>query len=66
MLSERSVSEQPLDEELRALAAVAAEYRCVDCGYGAMLRRTLPACPMCGGSHWEDWASSPLAGDAAV
>jgi len=24
-----------------------------DCGYGAVIRRALPACPMCGGTVWE-------------
>ena len=29
------------------------EFRCTDCGYGAIIRRGLPPCPMCGGSLWE-------------
>ena len=29
------------------------EYRCSDCGYGAVVQRALPPCPMCGGSAWE-------------
>ena len=29
------------------------EFRCADCGYGAVVRRVLPACPMCGGMIWE-------------
>ena len=29
------------------------EFRCADCGYGAVVRRALPPCPMCGGTAWE-------------
>jgi rubrerythrin len=39
------------------------EFRCTDCGYGAVVQRTLPPCPMCGGTVWESResrASSPV------
>ena len=29
------------------------EFRCADCGYGVIVQRVLPACPMCGGGVWE-------------
>lgn len=29
------------------------EFRCTDCGYGAVIQRVLPACPMCAGEIWE-------------
>jgi rubrerythrin len=32
---------------------VSGEFRCSDCGYGAVVQRALPACPMCGGTVWE-------------
>jgi len=32
---------------------VSGEFRCSDCGYGAVARRALPPCPMCGGKIWE-------------
>jgi rubrerythrin len=32
---------------------VSGEFRCADCGYGAVVRRELPSCPMCGGTVWE-------------
>ena len=32
---------------------VSGEFRCPDCGYGAVVQRTLPPCPMCGGTIWE-------------
>jgi lipopolysaccharide biosynthesis regulator YciM len=38
---------------------VAGEFRCADCGYGAVVLRVLPACPMCGGTVWE--SQGPLA-----
>lgn len=34
-------------------AEVAGEFRCADCGYGAVVHRVLPQCPMCGGTTWE-------------
>ncbi len=41
----------------------AGEFRCSDCGYGAVIQRTLPVCPMCSGSVWEK--RGPLAADPA-
>lgn len=32
---------------------IAGEFRCADCGYGAVVQRALPPCPMCGGTVWE-------------
>lgn len=32
---------------------LAGEFRCADCGYGAVVQRVLPPCPMCGGAIWE-------------
>ena len=32
---------------------VAGDFRCADCGYGAVVHRALPPCPMCGGTVWE-------------
>lgn len=29
------------------------EFRCADCGYGAVIQRALPICPMCRGTIWE-------------
>jgi hypothetical protein len=31
----------------------AGEFRCAECGYGAVVQRVLPQCPMCGGTVWE-------------
>lgn len=41
-------------------ANVSGEFRCVECGYGAVVRRGLPPCPMCGGTVWESSVSRSL------
>lgn len=28
------------------------EFRCADCGYGAVVKQVLPPCPMCRGTVW--------------
>jgi len=35
---------------------LSGEFRCADCGYGAVIHRVLPVCPMCGGTVWESRA----------
>ncbi len=40
--------------------AVKGEYHCSSCGYGVAVYRTLPRCPMCGGTVWEPAAWSPF------
>ena len=52
------VTAAPLDdggfvEFLPAGTEVAGEFRCADCGYGAVIQRVLPQCPMCTGTVWE-------------
>lgn len=32
---------------------VSGEFRCADCGYGAVVHRVVPLCPMCSGTVWE-------------
>jgi rubrerythrin len=54
----------PLDDSGFADFTVAGtpasgEFRCADCGYGAVVQRELPQCPMCGGTIWE--SRRPLA-----
>jgi rubrerythrin len=36
------------------------EFHCSECGYGVMIVRALPRCPMCGGRSWEQTAWSPF------
>jgi rubrerythrin len=50
--------EMPLDDSgfvdfAVAGSRVAGEFRCAECGYGAVVQRVLPHCPMCGGAVWE-------------
>jgi hypothetical protein len=40
--------------------AAKGEFRCSGCGYGIAVVRELPACPMCGGTDWEESAWSPF------
>lgn len=48
-----------------ALAGAPAkgDFRCTDCGYGAVVQRVLPICPMCGGAIWEQRPPSWRFGD---
>jgi rubrerythrin len=32
---------------------VVGEFHCAECGYGVIVQRELPVCPMCGGTAWE-------------
>jgi rubrerythrin len=46
----------PADEyvEFRHAGQLArGEFECVGCGYGVVVRRTLPPCPMCDEKLWE-------------
>jgi hypothetical protein len=36
------------------------EFRCEECGYGVIVHRTLPQCPMCGGETWRQAPWSPF------
>jgi rubrerythrin len=36
------------------------EYRCSECSYGVTVHSTLPVCPMCSGSAWEQAPWSPF------
>ncbi len=36
------------------------EFHCSECGYGVIVSRQLPLCPMCGGQSWEQSAWSPF------
>jgi hypothetical protein len=45
---------------LSAGAHVKGEFHCAECSYGVTVYRTLPVCPMCGSSEWEQSAWSPL------
>jgi hypothetical protein len=42
------------------------EFHCSDCGYGVIVAKELPICPMCGGHSWEHSAWSPFARAASM
>jgi rubrerythrin len=46
---------------LDAGSEASGEFFCAECGYGVSVQATLPVCPMCGGTAWEQTVSSPLA-----
>jgi hypothetical protein len=46
-------------------SAAEGEFHCAECGYGIVVRRVLPACPMCRGLAWEDPLTSPSGGSRA-
>lgn len=39
---------------------VKGEFHCSECGYGVIVYRELPICPMCGNATWEQSAWSPF------
>lgn len=47
-------------EFLVAGESAVGEFRCSECGYGVIVQRALPRCPMCGGEAWEQSAWSPF------
>jgi rubrerythrin len=47
-------------------AAAVGEFRCAECGYGAIVRGRLPTCPMCGGTSWEHSSWSPFSRGSAL
>lgn len=51
--AEISLSEVGFADFALAGAEGAGEFRCADCGYGVVVQRLLPQCPMCGGTVWE-------------
>jgi rubrerythrin len=60
----------PLDDSgfvdlVAAGTHVSGEFRCADCGYGAVVQRALPPCPMCGGTVWENRAGRARLGSWA-
>ena len=60
----RSATETRLDDVgfvdfVAAGTQHAGEYRCADCGYGAVVQSALPPCPMCGGVIWESRGPIP-------
>jgi hypothetical protein len=38
-------------------ASARGEFQCAECGYGIVVHRDLPTCPMCHGENWRPWSS---------
>ena len=36
------------------------EFHCAECGYGVIVAKELPPCPMCGGRAWEESSWRPF------
>jgi len=41
-------------------SAAAGEFHCAECGYGVTVHTSLPVCPMCSGTTWEQAPWSPF------
>jgi rubrerythrin len=47
--------------DFRATGETAAgEFHCSECGYGVVVQRQLPRCPMCSGTAWEEGGRRPF------
>jgi rubredoxin len=42
-------------------AEVRGAFRCSDCSYGITIYRSLPVCPMCGGTSWTPMPARRIA-----
>jgi rubrerythrin len=63
MLDEATSKETGDDDYVEFVATGASavgEYHCTDCGYGVTVHSTLPRCPMCSGTSWEQAPWSPF------
>lgn len=47
-------------EFVAAGVRVKGEFHCSQCGYGVIVYRVLPVCPMCGNEEWEKGDWTPL------
>jgi rubrerythrin len=52
--SGRNVEARERADYARVLGAgESGEFHCSQCGYGVIVQRTPPRCPMCSGTTWE-------------
>jgi hypothetical protein len=54
---------EPADDYVHFLGAGECgkgRFRCSECGHGVTVHRTLPVCPSCSGTSWEQAAWSPF------
>ena len=52
--------------EWLAGARAKGEFRCASCGYGVIVSKILPRCPMCSERVWERVAWRPFSGRSLV
>jgi len=50
---EETVEDPGLTDFSVAGSNASGDFRCADCGYGAVVQQVLPPCPMCQGTVWE-------------
>ncbi len=63
MIQDVRASGSAEEEAVEFMAAgdnVKGEFHCSVCGYGVIVCRNLPVCPMCGGESWEQSTWSPF------
>jgi rubredoxin len=63
MLEEARLLAQPSEDYVEFLAegtVAVGEYHCASCGYGVTVHESLPRCPMCSGTSWEQAPWSPF------
>jgi hypothetical protein len=46
--------------------AVRGSFRCAECSHGVVVTGSMPSCPMCGGTVWEESAKSPFRGSTSL
>lgn len=49
----KTVGPAGLADFLATGQSAAGEFHCSGCGYGVIVQRELPRCPMCSGTAWE-------------
>lgn len=57
---ETSLDDSGFADFAAAGTQISGDFRCADCGYGAVVHGVLPTCPMCGSTVWE--VRGPLPG----
>lgn len=55
-----SSTEEDFVEFVATGTPAAGEYHCSGCGYGVTVHATLPQCPMCASTTWEQAPWSPF------
>ena len=66
-LQQAAISEDQLYVEfLQTGTSTKGEFSCAECGYGVIVSKELPLCPMCGGESWEQATWAPFARAAAA